>query len=74
MATRARASPVAVRRVGPRASGKSLNALARASGVAQPVLSRFMACKRGLTLATARRLAACLGLELGRAREGGEGG
>jgi plasmid maintenance system antidote protein VapI len=45
-------------------TGKSVYALARASGVSQPVLHRFMAGQRTLTLPTADKLCAFLGLEL----------
>ena len=45
-------------------SGLSVYKLAKDSGVSQPVLSRFMNRKRGITLATASKLAETLGLEL----------
>ena len=47
-----------------RATGLPLNAVARAAGIPQPVLHRFMAGQRDLTLRTADRLARHLGLEL----------
>jgi plasmid maintenance system antidote protein VapI len=46
------------------ASGLSTNKLAVESGVPQPVLHRFMASEQGLTLETADKLAAYLGLNL----------
>ncbi len=46
------------------ATGKSISAVARESGVPQPVLHRFVTGERGLLLDTADRLAAYLGLEL----------
>jgi plasmid maintenance system antidote protein VapI len=46
------------------ASGKSVASIARGAGIAQPVLNRFVQGKRGLTLSTAEKLAAYLGLEL----------
>ena len=46
------------------ATGQSLYAIAQASGVAGPVLQRFMNGERGITLETAGRLAAYLGLVL----------
>jgi plasmid maintenance system antidote protein VapI len=45
------------------ATGKSVSAVARESGVPQPVLHRFVTGERGLLLDTADRLAAYLGLE-----------
>lgn len=45
-------------------SGQSLNALAKASGVSQPVLSRFVAGQRDIYWATACKLAKELGLQL----------
>lgn len=45
-------------------SGLSINRLAKNSGVSQPVLCRFVNCERGITLATASKLAETLGLEL----------
>jgi plasmid maintenance system antidote protein VapI len=47
-----------------RNTGKSVNAVANASGVSQPVLQRFVSGKRSLALNTAERLCAYLGLEL----------
>lgn len=46
------------------ASGESLYAIARKSGVSYPVLHRFVTGKRGVTLDTAAQLAKALGLEL----------
>lgn len=49
-------------------------ALAKATGVSQGILSRFVAGERSLTLTTAAKLADALGLELRpvrRARKGG---
>ena len=51
-------------------SGYSANELARASGVAQPVLTRFINGSRGMTLSTASRVARVLGLELVAKRKG----
>jgi hypothetical protein len=48
------------------ATGKSVNAVALQSGVAQAVLQRFLAGHRGITLGTAERLCAYLKLELQR--------
>ena len=45
-------------------SGLTIYRLAKDSGVPQPVLSRFVNAKRGITLSTASKLAATLGLEL----------
>jgi len=45
-------------------SGYSIYKLAKESGVSQPVLCRFMNGKRGITLATASKLADTLGLKL----------
>ena len=47
-----------------RDSGLTIYRLAKDSGVSQPVLSRFVNGKRGITLATASKLAEALGLEL----------
>jgi plasmid maintenance system antidote protein VapI len=44
--------------------GQAVNAVAKAAGVAQPVLYRFMTGERDLTLDTAQRLADYFGLEL----------
>jgi hypothetical protein len=46
------------------ATGESLYAVARSSGVPAPVLQRFMNNERGITLETAGKLAAYLGLTL----------
>jgi hypothetical protein len=46
------------------ATGQSLYAVAQASGVASPVLQRFVNGERGITLETAGKLAAYLGLAL----------
>lgn len=46
------------------ATGQSLYAIAQASGVAAPVLQRFVNGQRGITLETAGKLAAYLGLAL----------
>jgi plasmid maintenance system antidote protein VapI len=46
------------------ATGKSVTAVARESGVPQPVLHRFVTGERGLLLDTADRLCAYLGLHL----------
>jgi len=46
------------------ASGMSRYALAKQSGVSQGVISHFMNRNRGLTMETAAKLAAVLGLEL----------
>lgn len=43
-------------------SGLTPYALSKASGVSQAVLSRWLSGKRGITLDTADRLAAALGL------------
>lgn len=45
-------------------SGLTIYRLAKDSGVSQPVLSRFLNGKRGITLATAAKLANVLSLEL----------
>jgi len=50
-----------------RGAGRSIYATARAAGVPEPVLNRFMRGKRDIRLATADRLAASLGLRLTRA-------
>jgi plasmid maintenance system antidote protein VapI len=47
-------------------SGLTINGLAVASGIPQPVLHRFMAGERDLKLATADKLATYLGLKLGK--------
>jgi hypothetical protein len=46
------------------ATGQSLYSIAQASGVAAPVLQRFINRERGITLETASKLAAYLGLGL----------
>jgi hypothetical protein len=46
------------------ATGKSLYAVAQGSGVSAPILQRFVNGQRGITLETAGKLAAYLGLEL----------
>ena len=46
------------------ATGQSLYAVAQASGVAAPILQRFVNGERGITLDTAGKLAAYLGLSL----------
>lgn len=46
------------------ATGQSLYAVAQGSGVAAPVLQRFVNGERGITLETAGRIAAYLGLAL----------
>lgn len=46
------------------ATGQSLYSIAQASGVAAPVLQRFVNGERGITLETAGKLAAYLGLAL----------
>jgi plasmid maintenance system antidote protein VapI len=48
-------------------SGRTAYAVARAAGVSQAVLSRFLNCRRGITLDTADRLAQALGLQLAKA-------
>lgn len=47
-------------------AGKSVFAVAKEARVSQPILSRFLSGKRGITLATAERLCRTLGLELRR--------
>jgi plasmid maintenance system antidote protein VapI len=49
-----------------RDSGKTVNAVAVESGIAQPVLYRFVTGERDLTLSTVQRLADHFGLELRR--------
>lgn len=44
--------------------GENVTRLAKGAGVPQPVLHRFVAGERDLTLRTAEKLAAYLGLEL----------
>ena len=48
---------------------ESVRAVARATGVAQPCLVRFLAGKQSLRLDIADRLAAYLGIEVRRLRE-----
>lgn len=45
-------------------TGKSVNSVAKESGVPQAVLQRFLCGKRSLTLETAERLCVYFGLEL----------
>jgi plasmid maintenance system antidote protein VapI len=45
-------------------SGKPVVAIALAAGVAQPVLSRFVQGKRGLSLESAEKVCSALGLKL----------
>ncbi len=47
-----------------KATGKSVNSIAKQSGVPQAVLQRFVTGQRGMTLDTVERLCAYLGLEL----------
>ena len=47
-------------------TGKPLSQVARESGVAQPILSRFMSRKRSINLETAEKLFTYLGLEVKR--------
>jgi plasmid maintenance system antidote protein VapI len=47
-------------------AGKSVFAVAKEAHVSQPILSRFLSGKRGITLQTAERLCLSLGLELRR--------
>ena len=47
-----------------RETGLSVNAVAKAAGVPQPVLHRFMTGERDLTLSTAQRLVDYFRLEL----------
>jgi plasmid maintenance system antidote protein VapI len=47
-----------------RDAGLSVNAVATAAGIPQPVLHRFMSGERDLTLRTAQKLADYLGLTL----------
>lgn len=51
-------------RIAIKESGLTIYRLAKDSGVPQPVLSRFVNAKRGITLSTASKLATTLGLEL----------
>jgi transcriptional regulator with XRE-family HTH domain len=52
-----------------RETGQSAFAVARAAGVSQPVLSRFLSGERGILLDTAEKLCQLLGLELRRVDE-----
>jgi plasmid maintenance system antidote protein VapI len=45
-------------------SGMTVNALAAAAGIAQPVLHRFLSGERDLTLRTVQKLVDYFGLEL----------
>ncbi len=54
-----------VLRLAVQGTSKSINAVAREAGVPQPVLQRFMSGQRSLTLESAERLCAYLGLGLG---------
>jgi plasmid maintenance system antidote protein VapI len=47
-----------------RKSGQSVYAVAKATGIPQPVLHRFMAGEHGMTLRTAEKLMRHFGLEL----------
>jgi hypothetical protein len=47
-----------------RSTGRSTCAIAAASGIAQPVLSRFLSRQRGITLETAEKLCRTLRLSL----------
>jgi hypothetical protein len=47
-----------------RQTGKPIYQISRESGVAQPILSRFMSGKRGIKLETAERLFDYLGLKI----------
>ena len=55
-------------------SGLSVYAVAKGSGIAQPVLHRFVAGERDLTLATASRLADYFQMRLTRPRRPKKGG
>lgn len=55
-------------------SGLSVYAVAKGSGIAQPVLHRFVAGERDLTLATASRLADYFGMRLTRPKRPKKGG
>ena len=46
--------------------GMSAQALGARCGVSQPIITRWIAGERGITIATADKLAACLGMELTR--------
>ena len=47
-------------------SGQSVTAIAKGAGIAQPVLHRFVAGERDLTLRTADKLLAYFGMEVQR--------
>jgi transcriptional regulator with XRE-family HTH domain len=47
-----------------RQSGKSIYAVAKGSGISQPMLSRFIGGRRGITLKTAEQLAAYFEMQL----------
>jgi plasmid maintenance system antidote protein VapI len=64
MMTKARPTIADQLRQAIQASGQSQYALAKAVGVHQSVISRFLAGQRDVTLATAAKLAEHLGLEL----------
>ncbi len=53
-------------------SGMTAYALANQAGLSQSVLSRFTSGERDISLSTAGKLAAVLGLELRRIRRGGK--
>jgi plasmid maintenance system antidote protein VapI len=67
MNTHSRESLVEVLRREILGAGKSVFAVAKEAQVSQPILSRFLSGKRGITLQTAERLCHSLGLELRRA-------
>jgi plasmid maintenance system antidote protein VapI len=56
-----------------RASGETVTAISRETGIAQPVLHRFVTGERDLTLRTADKLIGYFGLEL-RPRDRGKAG
>ena len=66
MIDHARESLVEVLRREILSAGKSVFAVAKEAHVSQPILSRFLSGKRGITLQTAERLCRSLGLELRR--------
>lgn len=66
--TRRRTLPGALKRAVAR-SGLSATALAKATGVSQPAVTRFLNGDRDVTLATAERLCKFLNLELRRRRK-----
>jgi plasmid maintenance system antidote protein VapI len=51
-------------RAGIRRSGKTVYRLAKESGVAHPIIFRFLSGERDIRLETAEKLAAVLGLRL----------